>query len=98
MDGWDQNKLESVVSSKKQTNKPTDIVCKYFIEAIEDRKYGWFWNCPNGNNDCKYRHALPEGYVLRKRETEEERREREEQEKANEITIEDFLEKAVRKN
>jgi len=38
---------------------------------------------------------LPPGFILRKKETEEERREREAREKANEITIEDFLEREV---
>ena len=42
-----------------------------------------------------YRHALPPGYVLKKKETEAERREREENEKENAITIEDFLETEV---
>ena len=23
-------------------------MCKYFVEAIENAKYGWFWECPNG--------------------------------------------------
>ena len=56
----------------------------------------WFWACVNGDS-CKYRHALPPGYVLKKKETEEERREREEMEKENQITIEDFLETEVKK-
>ncbi|KAJ3103403.1 hypothetical protein HDU96_009287 [Phlyctochytrium bullatum] len=94
MDKWDQNKLEDVVK-KKQTNVnanlPTEIVCKYFLEAIENNKYGWFWECPNGGSACKYRHALPPGYVLKKKETEAERREREAAEKENEITFEEFL-------
>jgi hypothetical protein len=54
------------------------------------------YSSPNGK-DCKYRHALPPGFILKKRETEEERREREAREKANQITIEDFLEKEVGK-
>jgi len=29
------------------------------------KKYGWFWNCPNGET-CQYRHALPPGFVLKK--------------------------------
>lgn len=96
MDNWDQAKLEDVVASKHSSankNNPTAIVCKYFLEAIENRKYGWFWECPNGNDKCKYRHALPPGYVLKAKETEDERREREALEKENEITLEDFLEK-----
>jgi hypothetical protein len=24
---------------------------RYFIDAIESRKYGWFWKCENGE-DC----------------------------------------------
>lgn len=40
-------------------------VCKYFLEAVEKKQYGWFWVCPNGGKDCHYRHALPTGYVLK---------------------------------
>ena len=64
MDKWDQQKLEMVVTKKHEAKTTTDIVCKYFLEAIENRKYGWFWECPNGGDKCKYRHALPPGYVL----------------------------------
>ncbi|CAG8550089.1 16040_t:CDS:2 [Racocetra persica] len=50
MDKWDQTKLEQVVTSKHGNPKTTtDIVCKYFLEAIENQKYGWFWECPNGD-------------------------------------------------
>lgn len=49
MDKWDQEKLEQVVKSKQGNPKTTtDIVCKFFLEAIENQKYGWFWECPNG--------------------------------------------------
>ncbi|KAG8648473.1 hypothetical protein MANES_08G001802v8 [Manihot esculenta] len=51
MEEWDQETLEKVVESKKieyNQNKPTDIVCKYFLEAVEKKQYGWFWVCPNG--------------------------------------------------
>ena len=41
-------------------------ICKYFLEAVENSKYGWFWTCPNGGEQCSYRHALPKGYVLKK--------------------------------
>lgn len=40
-------------------------ICKFFLDAVEKSKYGWFWECPNGEN-CIYRHALPVGYVLKK--------------------------------
>lgn len=40
-------------------------VCKYFLDAVEKKQYGWFWVCPNGGKECHYRHALPPGYVLK---------------------------------
>lgn len=59
---WDEEKLRTVVLSKKGNQKTTtDKVCKFFIEAIEDGKYGWFWVCPNGADKCMYKHALPPG-------------------------------------
>ena len=67
MDDWDQETLEKAIAQKHgldNKNRPTEIVCKFFIDAVEKRQYGWFWQCPNGK-DCKYRHALPEGYVLK---------------------------------
>jgi hypothetical protein len=33
---------------------------------VENNKYGWFWHCPNGNDKCIYKHALPPGFVLKK--------------------------------
>lgn len=68
MDSWDQAKLEEVIRTKHGAAqaRSTDIVCKYFLDALEKRQYGWFWTCPNGGNNCKYRHCLPPGYVLRK--------------------------------
>lgn len=68
MEDWDQETLEKVVESKNKEysqNKPTEIVCKYFLEAVEKKQYGWFWACPNGGKECHYRHALPPGYVLK---------------------------------
>ncbi|XP_059457875.1 zinc finger CCCH domain-containing protein 11-like isoform X2 [Corylus avellana] len=68
MEDWDQETLEKVVESKKNEynqNKPTEIVCKYFLDAVEKKQYGWFWSCPNGDKECHYRHALPPGYVLK---------------------------------
>jgi hypothetical protein len=64
-DDWDEEKLRKVILSKHGNPKTTtDKVCKFFIEAVEEGKYGWFWSCPNGGNDCKYVHSLPPGYVL----------------------------------
>ncbi|CEM07748.1 unnamed protein product [Vitrella brassicaformis CCMP3155] len=68
MENWDQSKLEEVIKTKhtaENANRPTEIICKYFLDAVEKRVYGWFWQCPNGQS-CKYRHCLPPGYVLKK--------------------------------
>ena len=65
MADWDEEKLRSVVLSKHGNPKTTtDKVCKFFIEAVEDGKYGWFWTCPNGGDKCMYKHSLPVGYVF----------------------------------
>ena len=68
MEDWDQEKLEAAIARKHGTdnhNRPTEIICKHFLEAIEKKQYGWFWVCPGGGAECKYRHALPPGYVLK---------------------------------
>ena len=43
MDEWDQEKLEAVVNQKHGTekNRPTDIICKFFLDAVERKQYGW---------------------------------------------------------
>ena len=52
MELWDQAKLESVIAKKHgaeaTSSNATTIVCKHFLQAVESRKYGWFWNCPGG--------------------------------------------------
>lgn len=45
MDDWDQETLEKAVrekhgAEKGQPNK-TEIICKYFLDAVEKRQYGW---------------------------------------------------------
>ncbi|KAF5812728.1 putative transcription factor C3H family [Helianthus annuus] len=93
MDDWDLETLEKVVKSKGKEynqNKPTDIVCKHLLDAVEKKQYGWFWVCPNGNKECHYRHALPPGYILKsqmKALLEEE---------ANKLAIEDEIENQVK--
>jgi len=88
MDEWDENKLAEVVAKKHGAEKSnsTDIICKYFLDALENNKYGWFWECPNNGKNCMYKHALPKGFVLKKD------RKRMEKEK-EEISIEDLIEK-----
>eukprot|EP00967_Tisochrysis_lutea_P113019 scaffold179106_cov19-Tisochrysis_lutea.AAC.1 len=44
MEDWDQAELERVVKEKHSKEKPpnaTNIICKYFLEAVETKKYGW---------------------------------------------------------
>ena len=42
----------------------TIITCRDFIDAVERNLYGFNWQCPNGGDNCTYRHMLPQGYVL----------------------------------
>lgn len=69
MEDWDEAKLEDVVNKKHgESNKKkmeTKIICKFFLDAVENSKYGWFWECPTGPG-CHYKHCLPEGFVLKK--------------------------------
>ncbi|XP_056391753.1 zinc finger CCCH domain-containing protein 15 [Hyla sarda] len=89
METWDEKKLEEVVNKKhgeaEKKKLKTQIVCKFFLEAIENNKYGWFWVCPGGGDTCMYRHALPPGFVLKK--------EKKKEEKEDEISLEDLIEK-----
>ncbi|CAJ2511631.1 Uu.00g072560.m01.CDS01 [Anthostomella pinea] len=92
-DDWDEEKLRKVVLSKKGNQQTgTDKVCKFFIEAIEDGKYGWFWVCPNGGNDCKYKHALPPGFVLKTKEQRAAEKALLDKSPLKTLTLEDFLE------
>lgn len=91
MDNWDEEKLRKVILSKHGNPKTTtDKVCKYFIEAVENDKYGWFWTCPNGGNECMYRHSLPPGFVLKTKE--QKRLERLAKDSEPQITLEEFIE------
>uniref|UniRef100_A0A9R1SJE4 Zinc finger CCCH domain-containing protein 15 n=2 Tax=Cyprinus carpio TaxID=7962 RepID=A0A9R1SJE4_CYPCA len=89
MENWDEKKLEEVVNKKhgeaEKKKAKTQIVCKYFLDAIENNKYGWFWVCPGGGDNCMYRHALPVGFVLKKDKKKEETNE-------EKISLEDLIE------
>lgn len=44
MEDWDQETLERVVKEKHGNEKPTNttnIICKFFLEAVEKKQYGW---------------------------------------------------------
>uniref|UniRef100_A0A3Q1GE34 Zinc finger CCCH domain-containing protein 15 n=1 Tax=Acanthochromis polyacanthus TaxID=80966 RepID=A0A3Q1GE34_9TELE len=93
MENWDEKKLEEVVNKKhgeaEKKKAKTQIVCKYFLEAIENNKYGWFWVCPAGGDTCMYRHALPPGFVLKK--------DKKKEEKEEEISLEELIENEVKR-
>nr|CAG4636461.1 EOG090X0C5B [Eubosmina coregoni]SVE70024.1 EOG090X0C5B [Eubosmina coregoni] len=86
---WDEEKLKEVIEKKhaeadKSKATKTEIICKFFLDAVEKNKYGWFWQCPQGNG-CIYRHALPPGFVLKK--------DKKKEDKKDEISLEDLIEK-----
>ncbi|KAM0257154.1 hypothetical protein ACHAQJ_004515 [Trichoderma viride] len=90
---WDEEKLRKVVLSKKGNQKTsTDKVCKFFIQAIEDGKYGWFWICPNGGDKCMYKHALPPGFILKTNEQRAAEKALLDKSPLKTLTLEDFLE------
>eukprot|EP01125_Pyxidicula_operculata_P001004 TRINITY_DN108_c0_g1_i1.p1 TRINITY_DN108_c0_g1~~TRINITY_DN108_c0_g1_i1.p1 ORF type:complete len:400 (+),score=163.27 TRINITY_DN108_c0_g1_i1:14-1213(+) len=70
MDQWDEKTLAEVVQQKAigKPNNPTSGICNHFLQALDDNKYGWFWQCPNGDK-CQYRHALPPGFQLKQKKT-----------------------------
>ena len=70
----------------------TIITCLHFLTAVEDEKYGWRWECPNGGVKCQYRHMLPEGYVLTSKKEREAAKKEAEEAKKNAKTIEEEIE------
>ncbi|XP_050048142.1 zinc finger CCCH domain-containing protein 15 [Dermacentor andersoni] len=91
MDNWDEAKLAEVVEKKHgeadRRMPKTDIICKHFLDALEQNKYGWFWECPNGGQKCHYRHAVPPGFVLKKN-----KKNLDEAKTEDTLTIEDLIE------
>jgi len=93
MADWDEEKLRQVVMSKHGNPKTTtDKVCKFFIDAVENQKYGWFWTCPNGGDKCMYKHSLPPGFVLKTKEQRAAEKALMDKSPLNTLTLEDFLE------
>lgn len=70
----------------------TIITCKHFLDAVEDDKYGWRWECPNNGVKCQYRHMLPEGYVLTSKKEREAAKKQAELDKHNNKTLEEEIE------
>ncbi|CAG5122241.1 unnamed protein product [Candidula unifasciata] len=87
MESWDEAMLEEVINQKHgesdKAKLKTAIICKFFLDAVESNKYGWFWECPNGPK-CIYRHCLPPGFVLKKDQKKDD--------KEDQITIEELVE------
>ncbi|XP_042522411.1 LOW QUALITY PROTEIN: zinc finger CCCH domain-containing protein 15-like [Dipodomys spectabilis] len=92
MENWDEKKLEEIVNKKhgeaEQRKPKTQIVCKHFLEAIENNKYGWFCICPGGGDNCMYRHVLPPGFVLKK-----DKKKKKKKGERREISLEDLIER-----
>ena len=70
----------------------TIITCLHFLEAVEDEKYGWRWECPAGGQKCTYRHQLPEGYVITTKSERDAAKKKAEEEALNSKTIEETIE------
>jgi len=92
MADWDEAKLDDVINQKhgednKKKKTTTEIVCKFFLESVEKKTYGWFWNCPNGEK-CMYKHALPPGFVLKS-----EMKAMNDKKNSNEVSLEMLIEK-----
>lgn len=44
MGEWDMEQLEKAIAEKhglENKNRPTAIVCRYFLDAVEKKQYGW---------------------------------------------------------
>lgn len=50
--------------AKRSKMPKTEIVCKFFLDAVKSKTYGYKWQCPNGD-ECHYRHCLPKDYVIK---------------------------------
>ena len=86
-------KLRQVVLSKHGNPKTTtEIVCKFFVNAVEEGKYGWFWTCPKGGDKCMYKHSLPPGFVLKTKEQRAAEKALMDKSPLKTLTLEDFLE------
>ena len=51
----DNQKMDLYKDPRMGTDKmPQDtiITCKHFMDAVEDEKYGWRWECPNNGTSC----------------------------------------------
>lgn len=98
MDNWDEKKLRQVIAENEKASHhvpSTTKICKYFLEAIEEGRYGWFWICPNTDSKlgmmCKYTHALPPEFVLKTKE--QRKMEKLAEQRKNRMSLEDYIER-----
>lgn len=61
------NKIAEEKEKKRSKMPKSNIVCKYFLDAVMKKVYGLKWECPNGE-ECQYKHYLPKGYILATKE------------------------------
>jgi len=67
MSQWDEETTRKILAKKNTVPvNASDKVCHQFLKAIEQKRWGWFWECPNGGVKCPYKHALPPDYVFKK--------------------------------
>ena len=57
------NKIAEEKEKKRGNKVQSNIICKFFLDAVMKKVYGWKWECPNGD-DCQYKHCLPKGYII----------------------------------
>lgn len=60
---FEVNKIAEEKEKKRKKLPQSNIVCKFFLDAVHKKVYGWKWECPN-KDDCHYKHFLPKGYIL----------------------------------
>lgn len=60
---YEVNKIAEEKEKKRGKPCQSNIVCKFFLDAVKKKVYGWKWECPNGDN-CHYKHYLPKGYIM----------------------------------
>ncbi|RKF78224.1 Translation machinery-associated protein 46, partial [Golovinomyces cichoracearum] len=88
-----QKQIAQMTQSAKAGGTPEEKkLCKYFITAVEDGKYGWFWTCPNGGDKCMYQHKLPPGFILKTKEQRAAEKALMDKSPLKTLTLEDFLE------
>jgi hypothetical protein len=61
-----ESEIHKIANEKEQKRSKvcqSNIICKFFMDAVIKKVYGWKWDCPNGD-DCHYKHCLPKGFVI----------------------------------